>query len=165
MSSSAVERRLKLARRPEEEGPDPTAYKEWIAPLAWCAFWILTGLDFILRQSANVCWRARWKFGVVMMDRHCPRCGLSSWRGANGCNCELVMRELVSDFELPPEAEVQDWGDRRRVRYHVRLRRDLFHWARGHEFFGTNAIDSLRQDDRLYREQREADRILHRKKR
>jgi hypothetical protein len=138
------EARLRLAKTPEE-GPFPSRHKVR-AFFAWLAFWVLTWLDKGLRGVANVCWRARWRMGVVAGDRHCPRCGLSLWRGREGCNCELVTPNYAAQFELPEEARV----DGRFVRYPVRLRRDLFHWARGHEFFGVGAVEALERDDRLY---------------
>lgn len=149
--------RIRFARRAEEEGPHRVRYLVRV-PFAWAAFWILRGVDIMLRALLRAVWRALRHVGVVMLDRPCPRCGESLWRGLDGCSCRLVMQNYMSEFELPEGAEVIDG----RIRYPVKLRRDLFHWGRMHEFFADGVVDSLRHDDNLYDAlpQRERSRFL-----
>jgi hypothetical protein len=156
---SPPEAKLVTARRGRKAGPFPSRYRVR-ALFAWLGYWVLTAVEYVLHEGASAVWRARWKLGVVMFDKPCPRCGLGLWSGPEGCSCKLVTPNLRCNFVLPPEVEIQEWSDRRELVYHVRLRRDLFHWARGHEFFGKAAIESMQHDDRLYREMSPAERSL-----
>ena len=156
---SPPEARLVTARRGRRVGPFPSRYRVR-ALFAWLGYWLLSGVEYVLHEAACVAWRARWKLGVVMFDKPCPRCGLSLWSGPDGCNCRLVTPNLRCNFVLPDEVEIEDWGDRRQLVYPVRLRRDLFHWARGHEFFGKAAIETMQYDDKLYRGMTSAERSL-----
>jgi hypothetical protein len=51
---------------------------------------------------------------------------------------------------LPEDAEVRAEPGRVVVIYTPRLRRQLFHWGRGHEFHSGAARDALLRDDQLY---------------
>jgi hypothetical protein len=119
---------------------------------AWLGYWLLTGLDIALRKLSSWVWQARWRTGFVLFDRPCPRCGRSLWReDKTGCVCRLV-HPTESHFMLPAGAEITPFKGTRpwELRYQTGSRRELFHWARLHRFFGEHAIESLRHDDRLY---------------
>lgn len=138
---------MKLVKHADDQRP--FAFPLVRVPFAWAAYWALTGLDYALKRLHSLIWQARHHLGWVMFDDPCPRCKQSLWRLSDGCNCRVVSG-VTFMLTLPPDAEVREEPDRYVVTYKPRLRRELFHWGRGHEFHSGAARDALLRDDELY---------------